>query len=295
MNLNGYINNTVSTDRVTTSIIGYTNGLPQDTLLQATIKQQVNAADKITLATQIMRKSVDVGSAIVEFASHTGIAGFKFHLPKREQIKLQSDITDHYTDLNAPVQDHIARKPITISMNGLQGEYFYSVNKIEDAIATITPTLALVKEFLPKLPDATKKYLAQKYQSITGKSEVPEALQTPLNAHDLTKMDLFNLFQDLYKLKSAQTRAFLFFEALWQSEALFTVETTWKRYDNMAITDVTPVRDENADITDFTVSFKQMNFTTSLVRTLEQAVSRTKGQLEPITDKGFDIGKEVSA
>ena len=63
-------------------------------------------------------KSVNIGEAIVEFASQTGIAGFKFNLPKREQVKMQSDITDYYTDLNSPVQDHIARKPIEITMNG---------------------------------------------------------------------------------------------------------------------------------------------------------------------------------
>jgi hypothetical protein len=293
MALNGYINNTISTDRVTTSIIGYTNGLPQDTLLQATIKQQINSTDKISLATQIMRKSVDIGSAIVEFASHTGIAGFKFHLPKREQVKLQSDITDHYTDLNSPIQDHIARKPITITLNGLQGEYFHSVNQFEDAIALITPTLALVKEFLPKLPDRTKKYLANKYKSITGKSEVPEGLQTPKNAKDLTKMDLFNLFQDLYKLKSAQTRAYLFFEALWKSEALFTVETTLKRFNNMAVQNITAVRDENADIIDFTLEVKQMNFSVTTTTSLKNYTGRTRQQLSAISNKGLDKGKKV--
>ena len=288
------MSNTYSTDRVTTAILGYTNEIPQDSLLHSTIHKQAQLDNKYMLATKLMRKSVNIGEAIVEFISHTGIAGFKFNLPKREQVKMQSDITDYYTDLNSPVQDHIARKPITITMNGLQGDYFYSVNKLEDAIATITPVLALVKEFIPKFPDDTKKYLAEKYKNITGNTETPEALQTPLHQKDVTKIDVFNLFQDLYKLKSAQTRAFLFFEALWRSEALFTVETTWKRFDNMVIQDVTPLRDENADITDFTVTFKQMQFTNSLVTTFDNAIGRVKGQLEPVTDKGLDKGKEVA-
>lgn len=289
------MNNFIPTDRVTTSILGYTNGIPQDdSLLLSTIKKETAVSNKYVIATQLMKKSVNIGEAIVEFASHTGIAGFKFNLPKREQVKLQAEATDHYTDINSPVQDHKAKKPITITMNGLQGEYFYSVNPFEDTIAQIVPILALVKQFIPKLPDKTKSFIASKYKSITGKTETPEALKTPIQEKDLTGMDLFNLFQELYKLKSAQTRAFMFFEALWQSDALFTVETTWKRYDNMTITDVTPLRDENADITEFSVTFKQLNFTTSLVRKLDKAVSRTRDQLEPVTDKGFDKGKEVA-
>lgn len=288
------MNNFIPTDRVTTSILGYTNGIPQDdSLLLSTIKKETAVSNKYVIATRLMKKSVNIGEAIVEFASHTGIAGFKFNLPKREQVKMQSEITDHYTDANNAIQDHIARKPITITMNGLQGEYFYSVNPFEDTLAQITPILALVKQFIPKLPDRTKNFLADKYKSITGKTETPELLKTGDTKTDINRIDVFALFQDLYKLKSAQTRAFLFFEALWKSEALFTVETTWKRYDNMAIMDLTPVRDENADITDFTVTFKQMHFAVTKITNLENYTGRTRQELSAVANKGVDKGKKV--
>ena len=72
--------------------------------------------------------------------------------------------------------------------------------------------------------------------------------------YNYSVMDLFTLFQSLYKLKSAQARAFLFFECMWKSRALFSVETTWKRYDNMAILSLQPRRDKNADITEFSIT-----------------------------------------
>lgn len=276
-----------------------------------TANNKYKISGKIQTATSFFKDNIDIGEAIVSVVSNTGIAGFKFHLPKREQVKMQSEITDHYTDANNPIQDHIARKPITISMNGLQGEYFYSVNKIEDAIAIITPTLALVKDFLPRLSDATmlaKTLKTRATAQISLDSKIADAMgekyglggklksvwnQLKTVPNDVNAVDLFQLMQDLYKLKSAQTRAFLFFEALWQSEALFTVETTWKRYDNMAITDVTPVRDENADITDFTVSFKQMNFAKTLTRSLENYTGRTRQELSQVVNKGVDKGKKV--
>lgn len=269
-----------------------------------TLNSKYSISSKIQRATQLFKDNIDVGEAIVSIFSNTGIAGFKFHLPKREQVKFQSEVTDHYTDLNRPIQDHIARRPVTIQLTGLQGEYFYSVNKIEDAIALVTPTLTLVKEFLPKLAASTmalKTLKARAAAAMSFDSKIAGELGKNYGFGDKVKsvwnelngVDLFQTLQNLYKLKSAQTRAFLFFEALWRSEALFTVETTWKRYDNMTITDVTPIRDENADITDFTVAFKQIDIAVTTTTDLKNYTGRTRQQLSEIASKGVDKGKKV--
>lgn len=233
---------------------------------------------------------INIGEAVVNVLGNTGIAGFKFHVPEKEQVKMQNDVTDHYVDTNSPVQDHVARKPITITLNGFQGDYFYSVNKIEDTLAKVIPTLSLVKQFLPRLPDSTKQRLAKKYQQVTQTQKTPLALQNNGTEYTLNSIDLFKLFQDLYKLKSPQTRAFFFLETLWRTNAVFTVETTWKRYNNMLITDITPIRDNNADITEFSVSFKQINFTASLVENINNATGRTRQQLAQMANKGVDKG-----
>lgn len=246
---------------------------------------------------KVLLKNADVGTAVVNVLGATGIAGFKFHIPKTEQVKLQADITDHYTDLNNPVQDHIALKPVELTLTGLVGEYFYSVNEIEDILANVVPTLSLVKQFMPKLTDATMyvKTLFNKKTTTSYKVDKNGKILEKENIKDYSAMDLFSLFQEIYKLKSAQTRAFFFFEALCNARAIFSVETTWKRYDNMTLLSVTPLRDENADITDFTVTFKQMNFTTSLSRSLNNAVGRTRDELDAIANKGVDKGKKVEA
>lgn len=274
---------------------------------------QINKED---YAKSLFKENVNVGEAIVNILSNTGIAGFKFNVPQREQVEMQSEVTDHYTDINRPIQDHIALKPITITLNGLHGEYFYSVNRIEDALAKVTPTLSLVKQFLPRIsPQVMKAKMryqenlkttltgyafnmsgysdwdgkfTNKEQSLIRKTALKDTLMDELN-----DVDLFQTMQDLYKLKSSQTRAFLFFEALWKSKARFTVETTWKRYDNMVITSVKPLRDENADITDFTLSFKQINRAVTEVTNLKGAAGRLSQQLAQTNKKGLDKGKEV--
>lgn len=267
------------------------------------INKKYSEINKSELATKLFNEHTDLESAVINVLGATGIAGFKFHIPKQEQIKMQAEVTDHYIDTNQAVQDHVALKPITISLNGYQGDYFYSVNQIEDTIAAVVPTLSLVKQFLPKVSAATKQIKAKYYQTLKSKAFVKSIYDKNTNILDnissgidavlLNNQDLFKLAQQLYKIKSAQTRAFLFFEALWKSRAVFSVETTWKRFDNMIITSITPLRDENADITDFTINLKQLNFTTSIYRNYNNTAGRRRNQLAETAKKGLDKGREV--
>lgn len=287
---------------LTGEVNNYLNPTQPNSLIFNAVNKEVQnylngKIDYNIIARDLLKKSIDTGSAIVSVLSNTGIAGFKFNLPQREQAKMQSDVTDHYVDTNSAVQDHIALKPVTITLQGLQGEYFYSVNQIEDALALVTPTISLVKQFIPKLPVSAQQAFTKRLNQVKNYANfkpISEAKGVTIRENSMNNIDLFKLFQDIYKLKSSQTRAFMFFEALWQSKALFTVETTWKRYENMIIIDVQPLRDNNADITDFTVRFKQINVTASLYRSYENAAGRTREQLSEIAKKGLDKGKKVS-
>lgn len=242
-------------------------------------------------------KIIDTKDAIVSIFTNTGIAGFKFHCPQSEQVNMESDITDHYTDINSAVQDHIARKPITITLSGYQGEYYYTVHPIENMLSKIAPIFTLVEVFKPKISDVTKLIKARKNEQplleLKEDGTVSKTYRNKIIDKEFNAIDLFNLFQSIYKFKSAQTRAFLYFEALWRSEILFSIETRWKRYDNMVIQKVTPLGDNNADITEFSVTFKQMGVTTSKSERVKTVAGRLKEQAAQVTNKGIDKGKEV--
>lgn len=245
-------------------------------------------------AQEIFKKFVDVDTAIVNVLSNTGIAGFKFHVPQTEQVKMENEVTDYYINTGTAVQDHIAQKPVTITLTGLQGEYFYSVNQIEDMLAKVVPTMSLIKQFLPKL---TRANIQNRFKKVTAKelsgNVQNEKIVAGIEKKGFNAVNLFRVFQDLYKLKTAQTRAFLYFEAMWKSRALFTVETSWKRYDNMVIQSLVPKRDNNADITDFSITFKQVNLVESKAETIENYVSRHAQQMSKTVDKGVDKGQKV--
>ena len=258
---------------------------------------QYGTINKKQLAQKMWKSTVNVGEAIVNILGATGIAGFKFHIPQTEQVRFENEITDHYVESNYAIQDHIARKPIVITLSGLVGDYFYSINKIEDMLALVTPTITLVKEFIPQITNLVQR------QKISFANEQKQKLikqddgsyKVLVNGkeyeYEFNTMDLFSLFQSLYKLKSPQARAFIFFEAMWKSGARISVDTTWKRYNNMVIQSVTPKRDNNADITEFTVVCKQIEFASSKVETIEEYKNRTQMQKTDIVNKGAVKGE----
>jgi hypothetical protein len=266
------------------------------------LNEKYGTLNKKELAQTMMKKSVDVGTAVVNILGATGIAGFKFHVPETELVRFENEITDHYVDTGSAIQDHIVQKPIVITLNGLVGDYFYSNNKIEDFLARIVPTLTLVKEFLPQITKTLgikygkDKLPKLKQVQVAGGPQAPIALEAHKNSFNL--MDLFKLFQSLYKLKSAQTRAFLFFECLWKSRTLFSIETTWKRYDNMAVQSIQAKRDNNADITEFSITCKQITFANTLTLSADnqqnELSNRHAQEMSAVVDKGVENGTEVS-
>lgn len=259
-------------------------------------------------------KETDIGGAIVSIFDSTGIAGFRFNVPKMEQVKLSNDITDYYSDSNTVFNDHVAHKPVIVTVGGLQGDYFYSVHEIKDMISNIGTTMKLVSAYKPQFNDIQKQ-LRSKWNNYQRQLNMGKGINPTQNIN-LTKtlaqntslknkasllisqfetydgIDLFNLFQSLYKFKSAQTRAYLFFETMRIADKPFTVETRWKRFDNMYIQDVTVTGEDTADITDFSVTFKQMNFAHSEAVKVN-AAGRTQQQYWKETNKGLDKGTKV--
>lgn len=277
----------------------------------------VETGNNITLtkeAQNYIKSQTDIKNAIVSIFDSTGIAGFIFNVPKIEQVRLSNEITDYYSDSNTYFNDHIAHKPVVVTVGGLQGEYFYSVNKLKDMISNIGTTLKLVQQFKPQF-SAIQKQIRTKWNNYRKQVETIE--QNQLANYDLYDtstygnlswkqkanlfynqfktydgVDLFKLFQTLYKFKSAQTRAYMFFETLSYANKPFTVETRWKRFENMYIQDIQVSGEETADITEFQVTFKQMNFANSQVVKIN-AAGRTQQQYWQVTNKGIDNGTKV--
>ncbi|MEE0059284.1 MAG: hypothetical protein UE295_00495 [Acutalibacteraceae bacterium] len=202
--------------------------------------------------------------ALVSFTGTTGIAGFVFDIKEDEEITLESDITDHFTESNNPVQDNIVNRPVRVTLRGVVGEHVYnppkresSWDKIIGKVRNTTEKLTIIGSYVPPLSDFSTQVFNELKSDKKG-------LQSVWNIGSAA----FDLYHNINVPNDRQTSAFMFFEALWQSKQTFSIQTPYRYYPNMAIETIKTVQNgETTDNTSFEITFKQINlvYTNSLV------------------------------
>lgn len=218
---------------------------------------------------------------------------FLFHYEGEQTAHLESDITDHYVEDNKAVQDQIALKPEVITTQGYIGELnnvppkaLALLKKAADklgAISAYTPQLSATALlayneafFLYEVAANAANSAVAAWSTITGSSG-----QSVIGSQGLTAETAQN----------RQQTAFQQFYGYWRSRTLFTVQTPWAVFQNMAIQSVRAVQGAETNvISTFEITFKMIRKATTLsVSGNGSAVSysgQLKSQAAPTTDLG---------
>jgi len=183
-----------------------------------------------------------------------GVSGFIFDLIGTEEFSLDSDITDHYTENNSAIQDHIALRPEKFMLSGYVGELSNNFSNFFLNILTEAQSFGTVLGLAPKFSiQAT-----QVYNSIAA---VTSSVAAVVNQ----AQNIYSLFSGVSTTANKQQNAFQYFYNLWLSRQLCEVETPWGILQNMAIENVRVKQDEQTRIiSDFTVTFKAIRFANTL-------------------------------
>lgn len=230
------------------------------------------------LMKNIFDKAESISQSFVGFTGATGIAGFKFDISDDEEVLLENDITDHYTEANVPVQDNIVNRPVKVTLRGLVGEYVYVPPKSESIwdkatkkLQNITEKLITIASYLPVLGDFTQQIFNE---AQSNKEDWKKALNLGVSA--------FETYRNINIPADRQSSAFIFFEALWRSRQTFTIQTPYRFYTNMAIQTLRAVQaGDSNDNTDFEITFKQIN----RVATNETTNKSVQGRLKNMSTK----------
>lgn len=251
------------------------------------------------------KQYVDVDTVTVNVMT-SNIDGFQFHILNREQVEMSCDVTDHYIDTNRPVQDHIAWKPIKITMVGRNGEYFNNIVENVGHSVAYYQVMGVINSYLPK---NTNFEMIRKVKStvsrMTGKSGIFNQIANTLTSNiygvllgalKQLNFDLIASFDENILLdgQTNQQRAFLALQGLWRMGLPVHVTTSWREYDNMLITDVKPLREDNADVTEFSVTMKQIQNTQTIMTNTKTEKERTSQQKTEPVNNGETTGKETS-
>ena len=226
---------------------------------------------------------------IVKPGTARGISGFVFNVKDDDRLELRADVTDYVAEDNSYINDHIALKPMTITLRGFIGEL---VNETEvgllGVINTVTNKLGIVSEYLPATTlaaqQAAQKALNQVQSFVTQANNVIKKTQ-----------NLLETVSVWISGNTKQEQAFSKLMGMFRSRQIVTVETPWGYFDNMAITGVMLEQDGKTNSwSDISVTLKQLQFAVTPEIRLS-AVGRTAEALSGMINRGKIRGEAIAS
>lgn len=236
-----------------------------------------------------------------------GLGGFVFDVQTEEVATLIAEITDHYTEDNKALQDHIALRPKRITLKGYVGELVYNSpnGNSNTPLQTVTQKLTEISAYLPQISAAA----VQAQAALTGMNSAGATLQS-LAAAIPAGANIYGLVKNAIGATGTTARqqsAYQYFAACQSGGVLMGVQTPWEFLTNMAIETIVATQPEDSIfVTDFCITFKQIRIATTqtavnilsgtggLPSTPQLSQGSTALQAEPQTNIGIVSGQATT-
>ena len=192
-------------------------------------------------------------STLLKPKSAEGISGFIFDIPDNESINLTADITDHFTESNSFLNDHIVIKPDMITLSGFVGELkFRPPEGIPGAVEEIQNRLQIIPAYLGDLTPGAQQTAARAVATaqtvISGINQTVDRIE-----------NLVGFFAGEEAIETEQQKAFNTLDALRRNGEVLTVQTPWKYFDSVMIRTITFSQGgDSKDISDISVTLKEI-------------------------------------
>lgn len=202
-----------------------------------------------------------------------------FHYEGEQVLTLKSDITDHFIEDNTALQDQIALAPRTLTTHGFIGELNDVPPEALAALKTAADKLTNISAYVPVI-SAT---------ALIAYNVAAQAYQTALLAKQVAVSALSSVSGDV---QNKQQTYFALLYGYWRQRTLFTVQTPWVVIQNMAIESLRAIQDETTNvITDFEITFKEIQFATTTVVGSEAPLLDSSGRAATASGSPLDLGK----
>lgn len=206
------------------------------------------------------------------FLGNTNPKSFLFHYEGEQTVTLESDITDHYVEDNSAIQDNITVKPELITTHGFIGELNNVVPLVPAvaqqafdklvALSAYTPALSVSALLAYNLAvQAAQAVIDTANNAVSAWNTVGGAIGAPTLGGQTTAI----ANTEFAAVQNLQQQAFQMFYGYWRNRTLFTVQTPWAIFPNVAIKSLRAIQNaDTAVITDFEVSFKVIRFASTI-------------------------------
>lgn len=236
-----------------------------------------------------------------------GIAGFVFDYEGETRLRQEAESTDHFAEDNSAIQDHIAQKPVRLTLRGFVAELAQTpTNGLLGALNVIQNKLTVVPAYLGH-------YTPQALNVVQGALTQAQSVVNQVNQGLARAKNIVGLLGKGAPGKTKQELAYAQLAALGfpdpnatvsgqgpvnNTPHIFVVSTPFKVFDNMMLETLDMVQDETTKFwSDITVTLKQMRFaqTSSIPNLLSNFSGRASQQAQPQTDKGKTPGTPAQA
>lgn len=227
-----------------------------------------------------------------------------FHYEGEQTASLQSDITDHFTEENSAIQDQISLKPEIITTHGFVGELNDVVPDFLVPLKEAADKLTVLSAYTPELTTTAQiayNNAFQLYQAAnTAKNSAVSAwssINTAIFGEEDTGLSVNLLTQ------TKQQQYFALFYGYWVNRILFTIQTPWAIFKNMAILSLRSVQDADTRmITDFEVTFKRIRYAKTETGILDEVLTldssnrqgRNSFSAQPEVNLGTSVPKSAT-
>lgn len=220
-----------------------------------------------------------------------------FHYEGEQTVALESDITDHFVEDNTAIQDQIALKPETITTHGFVGELNNVTPSALQILKTAADKLTVIGAYTPVLTAAAilaynEAFLLYQVGSNAANSAV--AAWSSITGNNGENEIDSNGIATNHPNQTKQQVYFQQFYGYWKNRTLFTVQTPWAIFKDMAIKSLRAIQDADTRmITDFEVTFKMIRTAETQFSFGSLLSSRAGIQSASLTDLG--TSKPVSS
>lgn len=231
----------------------------------------------------------DKANTILRPKAADGISGFIFDVPDSESVTLTSEITDHWTEDNSFLNDHIVRKPIMITLSGLIGELVFrkpdgvagTVQELNNRLESVE---AYAGDFTPGAVQTAQRAVQQAQSAISAINQTLDKVQ-----------NVVGFFEGEGQEETFQQKAFNNLYALWKSAEFVTVQTPWRYFDDMIIQSITFAQDaETETVSDIQVTLKQIRVAQVQITSYDENIFPVREELQAgeEEDQGIIRGQE---
>ena len=213
-----------------------------------------------------------------------GIGGFKLFAKTKETTNYVSQAPTTYLEDGSFASDHIVLEPLTIEIEGSVSDNY--IKPIERSRLIDRRTEAIIQTQLTRLPELRSQ--------INKKIALVENLQSQYEKVERQIENPLGLLGDL-DTENLRERFIEAMEKLYYGKQLISIDTEFRKFDSMRITNLSITKDNQNTAISFSISAQKVRIAKTQTVQIEKAFANPSaglnGQGEDESDKGTQQGE----